>query len=343
MNDRTATATCTGACSGPKVTIAIPTFNRRDYLEAALRSSLAQTYANLEVIVSDNASTDGTPQLLAGFSDPRLVTLRQDTNLGMMGNWDACLARASGTYFILLSDDDLLEPEAIATMVDAFSAPGSAAVGAVYVQARIIGPRGELRHLGAAAPADESAYEAIQGFFNGKRPTYPCTILLRTEDLRAAGGYSYEGLTLACDARAWMAAAIRRGRVRFIPQLLASYRVHPGGLTLTSSLETWLDNNDTLAHFCAQAFRERGEAATAARLLLGCQRLNARSAAFLIRQIPELRRHPLRRLARFVSLKRYFASARCLPVVAAAMARLATPEAVLRTASRLKRLRHSPC
>src|SRR4051794_12551277 len=80
----------------PFVTIAIPTFNRADLLVDCLRSALAQTYSAFEVVVSDNASTDHTQEVLSRFTDRRLRVIRQDRNIGLLPNWNACLAAAKG-------------------------------------------------------------------------------------------------------------------------------------------------------------------------------------------------------------------------------------------------------
>jgi glycosyltransferase involved in cell wall biosynthesis len=64
------------------VTVGIPTHNRSDLLERALRSVLAQTYENLEIIVSDDASSDDTPRRMSQFTDPRIVYLRSEKNTG---------------------------------------------------------------------------------------------------------------------------------------------------------------------------------------------------------------------------------------------------------------------
>src|SRR6266567_6107791 len=95
-----------GHKSGPKVTIAIPTWNRAEKVVKAIDSALNQAYNNIEVIVSDNASTDNTINLLDAYSDDRLIVLKQSVNCGMANNWNECLNRSSGDYFILLSDDD---------------------------------------------------------------------------------------------------------------------------------------------------------------------------------------------------------------------------------------------
>jgi Glycosyl transferase family 2 len=333
----------TSASLCPKVTIAIPTYNRQDYLKAAVASSLAQTYPHIEVIVSDNASTDGTAAWLQGQRDPRLVSLRQSTNLGMMGNWDACLVHATGDFFLLLSDDDLLEPEAIARMVTVFMGAGGTSLGMVYGRADIIGPQGELLDHGTTAPTREPASETIQGFFLSRRPTYPCTILLRTEDLRVAGGYSHEGLTLSCDARAWMAAALRHGHVGFVTEVVAKYRVHPGRLTAQSHIETWLDNNESLARYCTDAFRTLGKASVATQLQTLVQKMNARSAMFLVQDIAELKQRPLGRVYRFLTLYRYFDSPQCLPTVVLMVIRLLKPHFVGRAIRQIRRAsQHSP-
>ena len=71
--------------AAPRISILIPTFNRAGMLSAAVASALAQTWENLEVLVSDNASTDATPQTMAAFTtDPRLSYHRNPVNVGMV-------------------------------------------------------------------------------------------------------------------------------------------------------------------------------------------------------------------------------------------------------------------
>src|SRR5271155_1124204 len=95
-----------GAAQDPLVTVAIPTFNRVGLLKDCVFSALAQSYKRFEVLVSDNASTDGTPEFLATISDPRLRVVQQKSNIGLNGNWNACLTAAKGEYIVFVSDDD---------------------------------------------------------------------------------------------------------------------------------------------------------------------------------------------------------------------------------------------
>ena len=96
----------------PLVSIGIPTYNRAASVERAIRSALAQDHPALEVIVSDDDSTDETPAVLRALAarDPRLRGLRQPVNLGHARNYQAVLEAARGEYFMWLSDDDWLDP-----------------------------------------------------------------------------------------------------------------------------------------------------------------------------------------------------------------------------------------
>ncbi len=94
----------------PKVSVLIPTYNREGYLDAAITSALAQTYSPVEVVVSDNASTDRTAEVVGRhLGDPRLRYYRNDRNIGMVGNWRKAVHEyLTGDYFLILSDDDFL-------------------------------------------------------------------------------------------------------------------------------------------------------------------------------------------------------------------------------------------
>ncbi len=269
----------------PKVTIAIPTLNRAEYLRLSIASALAQTYGNLEVLVSDNASTDHTADVLLSFSgDARLRRLYQPVKLTMVENWNACVAAATGEYFLLLSDDDLLEPEAIAAMVSAYESgplPGEK-VGMVYCRCRVIDERGIERHLAPPSPKMEDAEQLILGFFHSKRETYACSILFR----RSAILDGYEGsLPLLTDAAQWIKAVIKHGYVIYVDRVLASYRVHLN-ITAMTPVATWHKENLALAEYAIATLQGAGtgSAATYQRIRRAVRRINVRIIPGLLRQ-----------------------------------------------------------
>ena len=138
----------------PAVSIAIPTYNRATTLERALRSALEQTHTDLEVLVSDNASTDDTAALLerVAAGDPRLRVVRHAANRGMVGNIAAAASLARGDHVMLLADDDWLAPRCVEAALGALRArPGAAGAvaGVTYVRDGTPVAAGGLRAIDA--------------------------------------------------------------------------------------------------------------------------------------------------------------------------------------------------
>lgn len=101
----------TADVSDPRVSIVVPVYNCERFIGEALGSALAQTYADLEVVVVDNSSTDRTAEVIARWKDPRLRVLANATNIGAARNWDRAAAEARGRYIKLLCADDVLYPK----------------------------------------------------------------------------------------------------------------------------------------------------------------------------------------------------------------------------------------
>jgi glycosyltransferase involved in cell wall biosynthesis len=104
----------------PLVSIGLPTYNRAAALGRAIESVLKQDYENIELLISDNASTDETEAicLRAARHDDRLKYLRQQTNQGGIPNFRAVLTKSSGEFFMWLGDDDWLDRSYIARCME---------------------------------------------------------------------------------------------------------------------------------------------------------------------------------------------------------------------------------
>jgi len=97
----------------------VPVFNGERYLEEALRSILGQAFDDLEVVISDNASTDRTPEICRDYAarDPRVRYYRNEHNLGGDANYNRVAQLARGEYFKWAACDDLIAPEFVAQCV----------------------------------------------------------------------------------------------------------------------------------------------------------------------------------------------------------------------------------
>lgn len=101
----------------PTVSVLLPTFNYARFLPEAIESVLAQRGVDFELIISDDASDDGSDRLIERYarSDGRIRTLRRTENAGMVANWNLCLAEARGRYVkFVFGDDCLAAPDALA-------------------------------------------------------------------------------------------------------------------------------------------------------------------------------------------------------------------------------------
>lgn len=99
-----------------QLSLCIPTYNRSEYLTALLDRILAQNEPDIEVVISDNASTDNTAEVVECYRPKfsSLVYVRQPENIGMDRNFLAIVENATGDYAWMIGDDDCLEPGAIA-------------------------------------------------------------------------------------------------------------------------------------------------------------------------------------------------------------------------------------
>lgn len=125
----------------PLVSLLIPCWGCKAYIAETIRSALAQTYTPLEILVVEDRGDDGTYEEALKFSDPRLRVIRNERNFGQYGNKNEALRQAKGALIKYLDGDDLLEPDCVCTLVDAWKEGGSG-VGVVFGQFTIIDDAG---------------------------------------------------------------------------------------------------------------------------------------------------------------------------------------------------------
>jgi len=130
----------------PLVSVGVPVYNGEKYLAQALSSLVQQTHRDLEVIVSDNGSTDRTQEIAREFvsDDPRVRYYRQPFNLGAAGNYNFTLAQARGDYFMWTAHDDVRHARFLELAIKAFSNNPSASC--VFSRSASIDSHGDLRH-----------------------------------------------------------------------------------------------------------------------------------------------------------------------------------------------------
>ena len=214
----------------PLVTIVALCHNHAPFLRESLDSILAQTYPHLEVWLVDDASADGSPDILREYAaaHPAWHLLLLPQNVGNCRAFNAAFRQSRGEYVIDLATDDVLLPERVARQVAAFAAAGPT-VGMVYSNCEHIGEAGQplgLHHrpdgAGGLRPHPASGWvfaEVLRRYFISTP-----TMLMRRACLEALGGYD-ETLTYE-DFDFWVRAS-RDWQFLYLNEVTTRKRRHP--------------------------------------------------------------------------------------------------------------------
>jgi glycosyltransferase involved in cell wall biosynthesis len=126
------------------VSIGVPVYNGEAYLEKALDSLRAQTFRDIEIVISDNGSTDATPEICrrAASDDPRIRYLRSEINRGLAWNRRRVLAAARGTYFMYADYDDFFDREYVERCVAVLD--GDPRISYVFAETVLVDPDGDI-------------------------------------------------------------------------------------------------------------------------------------------------------------------------------------------------------
>jgi glycosyltransferase involved in cell wall biosynthesis len=131
--------------TSPRVSIGVPVYNGQKYIRYALDSLLAQTFGDLEIIVTDNCSTDPTPQIVqeCAARDPRVIYVRNETNVGPALNYNRSIARARGEFFRWNNADDMVAPTFVQKCLDVLESDPTVILA--YPRTMIIDSEGNQR------------------------------------------------------------------------------------------------------------------------------------------------------------------------------------------------------
>jgi glycosyltransferase involved in cell wall biosynthesis len=208
---------------GPRVSVCLPVYNGEAYLPEALRSVLGQTLGDFELVISDNASTDGTGDICrrAAAEDRRVRYSRAAVNGGLAWNLNRTFALARGRYVTWIGHDDVMKPEYLARCVEPLESDGGAVLcfaGTTYIDSRgDVIKQVELTNPGAVARPSWRFHNVLCD-----RMCDPVCGLMRRNVLRQTrlhGGY-------ADSDRMLLAEMALRGRFLLVPEYLFARRMH---------------------------------------------------------------------------------------------------------------------
>jgi len=209
----------------PRVTVIIPTYNRASLLPEAVDSVLAQTFADFELLVVDDGSTDDTRTVVQGHADPRVRYIQRQRG-GISATVNAGVREAAGELIARLDSDDVWLPEFLAVQTIALDRNPEA--GFVYAKGVAMNAAGGQANGEIVGRAPRFADDAFASLLTTDC-TCNITVVARRMALVEAGLFD-ESLRMHEDWDMWLRVARRRPMV-FTNRVLARFRWHEGNIT----------------------------------------------------------------------------------------------------------------
>jgi glycosyltransferase involved in cell wall biosynthesis len=230
----------------PSVSLALPVYNGEKFIVDAIRSILAQDHKNFELIITDNASTDGTEKICRDFaaSDQRVRYVRNERNLGAGPNYNLGFELSRGKYFKWCACDDRISEDFVSASVASLEQNQDAVLA--YGTTQTIDQNGRLvplvgKMLGPQL-ADDRPMRRFKKFLNDRNTNFEIFGLHRSAALKNTTMHrSYYG-----SDKTLMAELTLLGRFIFVPGILFYNREHPDrsiNIWDKKDLAHWIDTN----------------------------------------------------------------------------------------------------
>jgi glycosyltransferase involved in cell wall biosynthesis len=226
----------------PLVSVLIPTYNRPHYVTLALESVLAQTYSNIEIIITDDSTNNETQEALAPYIEKyaHITYVKNEQNLGGERNFRKVYDLSHGEYINYLMDDDLFHPEKIERMMKWFFEGDSARIKLVTSYREVIDENGnkledskytERRYSDEVILNGIGVGNSIISEFNWIGE--PTTVLFKREDLTEPfGTFCGRQYRSGVDAASWL-TLLAKGNAVYIPDSLSFGRHHESNISKT--------------------------------------------------------------------------------------------------------------
>ena len=227
----------------PKVSILIPVYNREEFIAECIQSALNQTYKNLEIIIADNSSDDGTWEICQHFAalDRRIRIFQNSRNIGPVKNWQKCIIEAKGEIIKFLFSDDIIFPEFLESTVPYLH---NSNIGFVSTAVFVGKEKNDsnLRYLNPQYPETIPSKDYIRFIINDNfnYPVSPGAAIFRKHDaaknlidnIPSTTRHDFSVNGAGPDIILFLLTAIDYNHIVMIKEPLAFFRIHPASFTV---------------------------------------------------------------------------------------------------------------
>jgi len=212
----------------PVVSIVVPCFNTSPFLGEAVASALKQSFADFELLIIDDGSTDSTREIASSFLDDSRVRYHYQENQGLSAARNKGIELSRGEFVALLDADDIWVPEKLQRQVSVFRDLPSC--GLVFSDFATFDERGIIAAQKNLVVLDRLNMPGFSHLFSRNNFIYPSTVLLRRALLEQVGGFD-TSLKSAEDYDMWLRVA-RVSRLAGVPAKLVEIRQHGSNMSL---------------------------------------------------------------------------------------------------------------
>ena len=234
----------------PLVSICVPTYNRVEFLKQSVPDILAQRYEPLEILIGDNASTDGTSELCRQWAhtDSRVRHIRREKNIGIYPNHNRLIDESRGDYLCFLHDDDKYDPRLVQEEVLLLNeCPG---VGLAAPNWRLIDEEGSfLGNRIHAVPRIQKGFDYIEQTLRSGRSTIGLSGTMIRRSALGECRFNENGPLGFADFVLWFEIA-EQAAIGHIPQELYDYRLHTRSLSRRTILSIMQDYQEAVSGYC---------------------------------------------------------------------------------------------
>lgn len=172
------------------ITIAIPNYNYGQYIGKTIESAIHQSGDDIEILISDNNSEDNSWEIIQSYVDSRIISFKQNQNIGLQQNWNFLLNKARGKYFILLPSDDLLSENFISIFREKIYNARKNEIGTVIWGFSTIDKLGLVSKNHTALPSNlHCSYSCTFDSFRIREFSTPWAHAQLTNEMIKVGGY----------------------------------------------------------------------------------------------------------------------------------------------------------
>ena len=214
----------------PKVSVCIPAYNHEKYVAECIQSVLAQSFQDFEIVITDDASTDRTVDVIESFSDERVRLFRHSTNLGPSATANHNMLAASGEYIAFLPSDDLFLPGKLEKQARYLEA--NPQVAAVFGYVSVVDELGSCAvtdgsHASVAVQGNRPRSQWLRRFFFEGNCLFGSTAMIRRSLIGSVGLHDARLLQLQ-DLDYWIRICLGN-EIHVIQEPLSAFRLRSGG------------------------------------------------------------------------------------------------------------------